>query len=309
MAEPIGVLLAAGLGTRLRPLTLVRPKPLVPLHGIPLLETGLRHLEAAGCRLVAVNGHHLADQLRDWLRERGRGKPETELRFFPEPFLLGVGGGLARMARELPPGALLVQNGDVLHNADLGRLRAAAGDAEITLVLGGEPRVAEWREGRVTGLRDPARSTHGFTGIHLWSEAGRARLEAWTRPDLVPFLQGEMGAGRPPLGLRLEEDGGGTLWEDLGHLSRYLPLHRDLMQREDYRRLLLRLGLEPAWDGARGTSLGMGSRLPGGARDCVAWDGVEWEGSATGCVFLDGVKGRGAAAGEILLAGAEAGEH
>ncbi len=303
------MLLAAGLGTRLRPLTLVRPKPLVPLHGIPLLEIGLRQLEAAGCRLVAVNGHHLADQLRDWLRERGHGKPETELRFFPEPVLLGVGGGLARMARELPPGPLVVQNGDVLHDADLARLRHVGGEWEISLVLGGEPRVAELREGRVAGLRDPARSTHGFTGIHLWSEAGRARLESWTHPDLVPFLQREMAAGRAPRGLRLEEDGDGSLWEDLGHLSRYLPLHRELMQRERYRRLLQRLELVPAWDGARGVSLGAGSRLPAGARDCVAWDGVEWEGSAAACVFLDGVRGRGAAAGEILLAGRANGER
>jgi len=300
---PIGVLLAAGLGTRLRPLTLARPKPLVPLHGIPLLEFGLRQLEAAGCRLVAVNGHHLAGMLRDWLEGRQRRHPDTELRFFAEPVLLGVGGGLARMARELPPGPLLVQNGDVLHNGDLARLRAAAQGAEIALVLGGEPHVAEWRDGRVAGLRDPLRSTHGFTGIHLWSGAGRARLEAWSRPDLIPLLQQEMAAGREPLGLRLAEDGGGSLWEDLGHLSRYLPLHRELMAREDYRRLLADLGLRPAWDEARGTSVGAGSRLPDDARDCVAWDGVDWEGAATGCVFLDGVRGSGRSAGEIVLAG------
>ena len=307
MAEPIGVLLAAGLGTRLRPLTLARPKPLVPLHGIPLLEFGLRQLEAAGCHRVAVNGHHLAEPLRDWLRARAQRRPGTELLFFAEPELLGVGGGLARMARELPPGPLLVQNGDVLHNADLGRLRAAAGEAEITLVLGGEPRVAEWRDGRVAGLRDAERSTHGFTGIHLWSEAGRARLETWSRADLIPLLQQEMAAGRRPLGLRLAEDGGGSLWEDLGHLSRYLPLHRELMAREDYRRLLADLGLQPAWDAARGVSAGAGSRLPDDARDCVAWDGVDWEGAATGCVFLDGVRGKGLAAGEILLAGRQTG--
>lgn len=303
MAGPIGVLLAAGLGMRLRPLTLVRPKPLVPLHGIPLLEFGLRQLEAAGCRLVAVNGHHVAEAMRDWLHRRQRDHPGTELRFFPEPELLGVGGGLARMARELPAGPLLVQNGDVLHNADLARLRTQAGKAEIALVLGGEPRVAEWRDGRVAGLRDPDRSTHGFTGIHLWSEAGRARLEAWSRPDLIPLLQQEMAAGREPKGLRLAEDGGGSLWEDLGHLSRYLPLHRELMAREDYRRLLADLRLEPAWDEARRCSVGPGSRLPQDARDCVAWQDVDWEGAAAGCVFLDGVRGRGVAAGEILLAG------
>jgi len=298
--EPIGVLLAAGLGTRLRPLTLVRPKPLVPLHGIPLLEFGLRQLRQAGCRLIAVNGHHLREAVQTWLQARAA-DGGLDLRFFAEPDLLGVGGGLARMARELPPGPLLVQNGDVLHDGELGRLLERARGAEVALALGGEPRVVECPAGRVLGLRDPARSTHGFTGIHVWSEAARERLCAWTRPDLIPFFQAEAAAGRDIRGVALAADGTGALWEDLGRLERYLPLHRELWENGAYRRLLDRLELAPRWDAERALSLGERSLLPEDARNCVAWEGVRWQGEARDSVFLDGVQGRGLVAGEIVL--------
>ena len=60
--------LAAGLGTRLRPLTDICPKPLMPVLNRPLLGLVLAQLEAAGCFQVAVNTHHLADQVHDFLR-------------------------------------------------------------------------------------------------------------------------------------------------------------------------------------------------------------------------------------------------
>lgn len=301
MKEPIGVLLAAGLGTRLRPLTLLRPKPLVPLHGIPLLEFGIRQLQRAGCRTIAVNGHHLREGLRSWLEARATASPELELRFFAEPELLGVGGGLARMARELPPGPLLVQNGDVLHNGEPLRLLEASRGEGIVLALGGLPRVVECREGRVLGLRDAERSNWGFTGVHAWSESARERLCDWSRPDLIPFLLQEIAAGYLVCGLALETEDGGGLWEDLGRLARYLPLHESLWRMAPYRRLLERLELEGRWVEESSLCLGRGSRLPAEARRCVAWDRVEWDGEARDCVFLDGVQGQGHALGEVLL--------
>jgi NDP-sugar pyrophosphorylase family protein len=268
---------------------------------------GLRQLLSAGCRVIAVNGHHLCDDLRGWLESRAATAPGVELRFFSEPVLLGVGGGLARMARELPPGPLLVQNGDVIHDGDLGRLLDAARGADICLALGGLPRVVECRDGHVLSLRRVEHSTHGFTGVHAWSEAARERLCDWKHPDLIPFLQAEIDAGREVRGTALAHDGRGSLWEDLGHLPRYLPLHTELWARAEYRNLLERLELSANWDAGRAVSLGRGSRLPDEARNCVAWDGVGWQGSARDCVFLDGVRGQGEAAGEILL-GASGGE-
>ena len=64
------VVLAAGFGTRLRPLTLVRPKPLLPVWGVPMLERVLRMLESWGVEEIAVNAHWQAPQVRQFVASR-----------------------------------------------------------------------------------------------------------------------------------------------------------------------------------------------------------------------------------------------
>ena len=64
------VVLAAGFGTRLRPLTLVRPKPLLPVWGVPMLERILRMLESWGVEEIAVNAYWQAPQVRQFIASR-----------------------------------------------------------------------------------------------------------------------------------------------------------------------------------------------------------------------------------------------
>ena len=93
MTRPLrALLLAAGLGTRLWPLTLHTPKCLMPVAGEPLLGRWLRQLEAAGCEAVLINTHHLADQVEAFLRERPAGPMRVQTIYEPE--LLGTAGTL-----------------------------------------------------------------------------------------------------------------------------------------------------------------------------------------------------------------------
>jgi mannose-1-phosphate guanylyltransferase len=85
------IILAAGLGTRLRPITLTTPKCLVPINGVPLLELWLRECERAGVDAVLVNTHHLADRVEEFVAAR-RGVPVT---LAYEPTLLGSAGTIA----------------------------------------------------------------------------------------------------------------------------------------------------------------------------------------------------------------------
>jgi len=85
------IVLAAGLGTRLRPITLTTPKCLVPIAGVPLLELWLRECERAGVEAVLVNTHHLADRVNEFVAAR-RGVP---VRLAYEPELLGSAGTIA----------------------------------------------------------------------------------------------------------------------------------------------------------------------------------------------------------------------
>ena len=86
------LLLAAGLGTRLRPITLHTPKCLVSIGGEPLLGRWLRQLEAAGCEAVLVNTHHLAEQVKSFLK--GWQRDGMAVRSVHEPELLGTAGTL-----------------------------------------------------------------------------------------------------------------------------------------------------------------------------------------------------------------------
>ena len=82
------IILAAGLGTRLRPLTSTTPKCLVPIGGVPLLEIWLRECERAGVEGVLINTHHLAERVAEFVAAR-RGIPVT---LAYEPTLLGSAG-------------------------------------------------------------------------------------------------------------------------------------------------------------------------------------------------------------------------
>src|SRR3989339_1786704 len=111
------MLFAAGFGTRLRPLTLTQPKPLLPVGGRPLLDWVLGHLARFGVEEAVLNAHHLAEQIQAYAAQY----PAMRLQVLVEtPQILGTGGGLWN-ARQALAGAslILVCNGDILTDLDL----------------------------------------------------------------------------------------------------------------------------------------------------------------------------------------------
>jgi N-acetyl-alpha-D-muramate 1-phosphate uridylyltransferase len=107
---PRAMILAAGLGLRMRPLTDRLPKPLLPVAGRSLLDRALDRLEAASVEQVVVNSHHLAGEMARYLALRLT-PPITLLRETP---LLDTGGGVANALPLLRPGPFYVVNGDAL---------------------------------------------------------------------------------------------------------------------------------------------------------------------------------------------------
>lgn len=115
-----GFILAAGFGTRLRPLTLHRPKPLVPVCGVPTLAYSLALCRRHGIEDLIVNAHYLADQINEWAGEHDG----LTIRISHEtPDILGTGGGLA-LARPLVGSHVVVLAGDVLTDVNLTDLMA-----------------------------------------------------------------------------------------------------------------------------------------------------------------------------------------
>ena len=113
-----GFILAAGLGTRLRPLTNDRPKALVEINGVTLLEFTLRRLEAAGVEHIVVNVHHFADKVTEFIRSH---KWEATIDISDErELLLDTGGGLKKAAKLFSGNEnILIHNVDILSNIDL----------------------------------------------------------------------------------------------------------------------------------------------------------------------------------------------
>lgn len=113
------MLFAAGLGTRLRPLTNDRPKALVEVNGVTLLEVAIRRLIAAGCQEIIVNVHHFEEQVIDFIEKNGQFGIRIAISDEREQ-LLDTGGGLKKAAWFFDDNVpFLVCNADVLTDMDL----------------------------------------------------------------------------------------------------------------------------------------------------------------------------------------------
>jgi len=129
------IVLTAGLGTRLRPLTAARAKPAIPVAGTPMVVRILRWLGAAGIDDLVLNLHHLPATITAIV---GDGSGESvRVRYSWEPTILGSAGGPRRAASLLAGGALFIVNGDTLADVDLAAMAAEhrRSGARVTLAL------------------------------------------------------------------------------------------------------------------------------------------------------------------------------
>ncbi|MEO8900478.1 MAG: nucleotidyltransferase family protein [Polyangiaceae bacterium] len=146
------IVLCAGFGTRLRPLTDELPKPLVPVGDRSILEHAIGHLAAVGFSEIVLNVHHLAGVF-----ERALADLAVPVRVVVEPDLKGTAGGVAGARAHLQSGPVLVWNGDILVEPPLDQL--LAGCAPDSFCLGvakrgvGEGTVGLNEAGHVVRLR------------------------------------------------------------------------------------------------------------------------------------------------------------
>jgi mannose-1-phosphate guanylyltransferase len=119
------MIFAAGLGTRLKPLTDNKPKALIELKGIPLLEIVINRLKASGIEKIIINVHHFADMIIDFLKKKNNFNLHIEISD-ERDLLLDTGGGLKKASWFFNDGKpFLVHNVDVLSDIDLNKLYQA----------------------------------------------------------------------------------------------------------------------------------------------------------------------------------------
>ncbi|MEI6070597.1 MAG: sugar phosphate nucleotidyltransferase [Verrucomicrobiae bacterium] len=304
--------LGAGLGTRLRPLTERRPKPLVPICGKPLITFAFDHLIASGAASFAVNTHHCPDAYAS-LSGGGayRGRP---LAFLHEPVLLDTGGGIKNAAGLLGDGPFLVYNGDVIADFPLRpaieRHLASGNIATLILRSSGGPLHVQCRDGRVSDIRntlgDSADPSFLFTGISLLSPEIFRHIPAGGTVSIIPVYLSLIRAGVAIGGV--VEDGG--LWFDIGSRDAYLGAHALFQQGGHHMSYIpdgwARAIQEPAEVAPSARlegvcSIGRGSRVGAGAvlEDCVLWENATVLPGArlSRCVVRDGMVAGGTALG------------
>jgi len=116
--KPYALIFAAGLGTRLKPLTDTMPKALVPVGGIPLLERVIRRLKEGGYRHIVINVHHFAEQIINFIEQKE--SFGISIAISDERDLLReTGGGIKHAANLLKSDHFLVHNVDIISNLDL----------------------------------------------------------------------------------------------------------------------------------------------------------------------------------------------
>jgi len=233
---------AAGLGTRLRPLTNDRPKALVEIGGTTLLEITLRRLRTFGVTDVIVNVHHFADMVTDYLRSRDFG---VRIEISREDVLLDTGGGLKKAAwffledrREEP---FIVHNVDVLSAINLSSMLAYHREhgALATLAVQQRPtsRYLLFDDqlqlcGRRSGedgdeeiVRDSGmRQALAFSGIHVISPRLLSRITEDGVFSIIPVYLRLAGQGEQIVGMRNDS----VYWCDLGKPEHIAQAERDV---------------------------------------------------------------------------------
>ena len=155
--ENKAMILAAGLGSRLGPLTKNRPKALVEWEGRPLLEHVILKLKSEGFREIIINIHHFAEMIRDFVDAKDRFGIGIE--FSLEEELLDTGGGIRKASWFFGEEDFLVYNVDILSSIDLQALMDAhkEGGASVTLAVKDRPTTRSLLmndEGLLKGWRD-----------------------------------------------------------------------------------------------------------------------------------------------------------
>lgn len=192
------MILAAGLGTRLKPLTDHIPKALVPVAGKPLLEHLLLKLHRSGCNDVVINVHHLAEQIIDYIKQY-----DTDMHIAisdERAALLNTGGGI-KHAQPLLQGTepFLVHNVDILSNLDLHQfysihnphalatLLVSQRDTTRYLLFDADNRLVGWTNTQTGEVKTPYPNLQvaqcrrrAFAGIHIASPHIFEWMKSWT---------------------------------------------------------------------------------------------------------------------------------
>jgi len=228
------MILAAGLGTRLRPLTLFKPKPLIPIANIPIIERVINHLKKHGVDEIIVNTHHHHDQLSSFL-DKGQpfGIPVT-ISFENE--ILGTGGGLKKTMGFWDSEPFFLVNSDILTDIDLSAALKTHRErgAIATLILHDYQqfnKISIDKDGFIMEIpREPPSNRSerlAFTGIHVIERGLLDHITGNGFSDIIDCYR-HLLREKIPVAACLAS---GHNWRDVGNIESYIKANREALGR------------------------------------------------------------------------------
>jgi len=282
-----GMILAAGLGSRLRPLTLLRAKPAVPLLNRPLIRYAFDLLDSLQIREVVVNLHHLGGSVTQALEGVA-----PKVRYSPEREILGTAGAVRRARDFWGAEPFVVCNGKIYFEQDLGPVLAAHRESQALATLVLVPRQPEdpFRpvflagDGRIRAFGQdlPGRTSgsgYVFTGVQILSPAVLDLIPEGPSDLVKHIYEPLVGQRGPVMGFV-----SGAHWFECSTPERYLEKSMGLLARRGLNGLPEHSGGE----NCKSVVLGSGVRIPEGTalRRCVVWKGARL---ASGCRLRDSI--------------------
>jgi len=218
------IILAAGRGERMRPLTDRVPKPLLEAGGKPLIVYHLEKLAAAGCTRIVINHAHLGAMIESALGDGARFG--LNIAYSREAVALETAGGIANALSLLGDGPFIAVNADVYSDYDYTGLEAAAariGEAQAHLILVDNPEHHPGGDFALQGVQVvDAGEKLTFSGLAVYRPAMFATIAPGSRAALAPLLR-ERIAGGAVTGEHFR-----GRWCDVGTPDRLMQLDRDL---------------------------------------------------------------------------------
>ena len=223
--------LAAGLGTRLRPLTSVRPKPLLPIFGKPVVTFALDHLRSIGVESFVINTHHLAPQFDDFFSSGEYAGCPVKLVY--EPDVLETGGGIKNAEQWIGDEPFIVYSGDIFTDIDIGALVeehfTQKNDVTLALRKTGLSTSIALKDRRIVDIRGKygQPGEYDFANVSVWNPGIFQRIPAGKKISFVPVLVDWIAQGGRIGGLALED----RQWFNIGSRNEYLAVHRYIAEK------------------------------------------------------------------------------
>ena len=219
-------ILAAGLGTRLRPLTYNLPKPLLPVQGRPVLFYIIDHLKTAGIKKIIINLHYLPDKITHIAGDGSRFN--LQVRYSYEKQILDTGGGLKKVEYFLKDNTFIMYNCDVICDVGLNEMLAFHRDSgnKITLLAGKnhDPKCLVVDEaGQVKAFvgGDSGKGNYAFCGIHIIEPVVFGFIPPGKAVSIIDVYRNIISKGIPA-GIF---PAGRSFWKEIGSMKAYREIN------------------------------------------------------------------------------------